>query len=104
MKGQRVALGASGAFAWMMGTRALCCNMHVSEPPKKIEILRGLMARGDWQGALRLAAKFPRLGEHKARIERGWEAIQRPDFYRQIGRNPDALIADGIAALKERYP
>ena len=72
-------------------------------PPKKIETLRAYMAAGDWRAALRLAAAFPRLGEHKARIERGWEAAARPDFQRQLGRNPEVLMADGIAALRERY-
>jgi hypothetical protein len=70
---------------------------------KKIDQLKACAASGDWTGALRIAAKFPRLGADKARIERGWEAVARPDFMRQIGKDPDALMADGIAALKSRY-
>ena len=72
-------------------------------PPKKIDTLRAFMAAGNWPSALGLAAKFPRLGEHKTAITRAWEAIQRPEFYRAIGKNPDALVNEGIAALKERY-
>ena len=65
--------------------------------------LWGLMAKEDWRGALRIAARFPRLGKHKKAIQQGWEAYARPDFYRQIKQSPDALIKKGIEALKERY-
>ncbi len=44
------------------------------------------------------------LGDEKAAITRGWEAFARPDFCRQLKRDPDALIADGVAALIRRYP
>lgn len=72
-------------------------------PPKKIDVLRAFMAAGDWRSALGLAAKFPRLGEHKTVITRAWEAVQRPEFYRAIGKDPEALIGEGVAALRERY-
>lgn len=70
---------------------------------RKIDRLRALMVAEDWPAALSLAAKFPRLGEHEERITRGDAACKRPDFYRQIKRDPAALVADGIAALRERY-
>ena len=70
---------------------------------KKIEILHEHMDADEWHQALRLAASWPRLGQHRERIQRGWEAKARPEFYRQIGRDPDALVADGIQALRERY-
>ena len=69
----------------------------------KLEKLKSCAAMGDWPSALRIAVRFPRLGADKVRIERGWEAIARPAFMRQIGKDPDALVADGIAALKSRY-
>jgi hypothetical protein len=69
----------------------------------KLAQLRALMAAGDWPGALRMAARFQRLGQHKADIERGWAALQRPEFYRELGRDPEALVAAGIRALQERY-
>lgn len=50
-----------------------------------------------------MAAKFADLGEHEQAIRRGHEAMQRPEFQRQIGRDPEAQIAAGIAALKARY-
>jgi len=76
---------------------------RATEPPKKIELLRAHLAAGRWRDALRLANSFARLGAHRTRITRGWEALQRPDFYRQIGRDPDALVEDAFAALRERY-
>ena len=71
---------------------------------RKIDVLRAAMVAGDWRCALKVAARFPRLGEHKVAIERGWAAIVNPGMYRQMGRDPDTMVADGIAALKARYP
>lgn len=70
---------------------------------KKIDILKEYAASGDWHNALKVAAKFPQLGNEKVAITRAWEAIARPDFMRQIGKDPDALISAGVAALKARY-
>jgi hypothetical protein len=72
-------------------------------PRTKLSRLLEYMAAADWHSALRLAAKFPQLGAHKAAITRAWNAIQSPQFYRELGQDPDALIAAGVAALKERY-
>lgn len=69
----------------------------------KLDKLKTHAAAGDWQGALRIAARFPQLGDHKAAIKRAHEAFIRPAFYRQIGRDPEVLIAEGIAALRSRY-
>ena len=69
----------------------------------KIDTLRTAMAEGREADALRIAAKFPVLGAHKARITRGWEALQRPEFYTALGKDPKVLVADGVAAIRERY-
>lgn len=70
---------------------------------KKIDQLRGFMAAGDWTSALRLAARFPRLGDEKVVITRAWDSLQNPSFYLQIGKDPDALFAAGVAALRAKY-
>jgi len=75
----------------------------MSEPVKKIDLLRAAMAAVEWEKALSIAAKFPRLGEHEFAIRCGNEAAQRPEFQRQLGKDPQAIIDAGIAALKERY-
>lgn len=61
------------------------------------------MAEGDWPRALKLAAKFQRLGEHAKPIRRAAEASLRPDFYTELGWDLDAIQRDGIVALKERF-
>lgn len=70
---------------------------------KKIDILRGHMQAGRWDDAIRLAAKFPRLGEHKVAITRAADAINHPDFHRQLGRDIQQLVEAGKAALIARY-
>lgn len=75
----------------------------LSSPPRKIDQLRALMAEGNWARALSLAAKFADLGSHKERIVRGHEAGAHPGFYSQLGKDPAALVQDGILALQERY-
>lgn len=72
-------------------------------PPRKLDAVLAAMAVGDWREATRLAAKFPRLGRHSRAIMQAHEAYTRPDFQRQIGRCPAALIAAGKAALIEKY-
>jgi hypothetical protein len=69
----------------------------------KIAKLRTFAAAGNWRAAMAIAAKFPSLGLHKTAIMGAWEAFIRPDFQRQLGKNPEQLISAGIAALKEKY-
>lgn len=69
----------------------------------KLAKLKRFMAAGQHREALRLAASWPRLGDHKAAIERGRAAAVHPEFYRQIGQDPNTLVAVGIAAIRERY-
>lgn len=73
-------------------------------PRTKLSILLDHMRGGDWVRALSLASKFHDLGEHKEAITRGHNAAVRPEFYRQIRRNPEADFAAGVEALKARYP
>ncbi len=69
----------------------------------KLQKLRDLLAKGDDIGALRIAAKFPRLGDAKEAITRAWAAHTNPDFYREIGQDPAALVAAGVRAVRARY-
>ncbi len=70
-------------------------------PERKIDKLAAHMRSGNWQAALSLAAKFPRLGAHADVIRRAHEATHRPAFYRQM--DPEQLVQAGVEALKERY-
>lgn len=69
----------------------------------KLGKLRELHAKGDKIGALRIAAKFPRLGDKKEAITKGWAAHGSADFYRQIGQDPDLLVESGIKAMEDKY-
>lgn len=74
-----------------------------SFPVTKLSLLKACAAAGDWRGAVSIAAKFHDLGPHKAAIMKAHEAYTRPEFQRQIGRDPEALIYLGIQALRDRY-
>ena len=71
---------------------------------KKIDMLKNAMISLDWNKALSIASKFPRLGEHKNDIVRAHEALINPRFYAQLGFNLDEVLQKGIQALRERYP
>ena len=75
----------------------------IGGPVTKLSCLTERWSCGDRLGALRIAAKFPRLGEHHERITRGWAAHTNPDFYASMGENPHELVADGLLAVAERY-
>lgn len=72
-------------------------------PETKLSILKRHVANGECREAILLAAKFADLGDAKADILKAREAYLRPAFQKQLGRNPDALIAAGCAALRRRY-
>jgi hypothetical protein len=61
------------------------------------------MRAGKWEHALRIAARFPRLGADKVAIVRAHEAYTNPRFYLQLGLDPETLKQEGMRALIERY-
>lgn len=62
------------------------------------------MRAGDWPDALRIANTFRMLGPHRDTIRLAHECRVWPGFYRALGRDPDAQVQAGIAALQELYP
>ena len=70
---------------------------------RKIDVLRRYMDEGDNRRALSLASTFPHLGCDAAAIRRAHEAFCWPDFYRQLGQDPEKLIEAGVNALRQRY-
>lgn len=72
-------------------------------PPKKIDLLRAAWGAGDRPGALKIAARFPDLGEHADAIRRAHDAALRPGMYRQMKRDPEAIINAGYEAIAARY-
>ena len=69
----------------------------------KLARIRQAMREGNWDEALRLAARYRRLGEHAEVIRRAANALASPGIYQELGYDLAQLRADGIAALKERY-
>ena len=69
----------------------------------KLSILLTYIHDENWRAALKLASSFHCLGPHKKTIQQGWEAFARPNFYKQIGKDPEQLINCGVSALKEKY-
>lgn len=61
------------------------------------------LAAGKPAEAVRIAAGFPHLGQHKDRITKGWSAHRNPEFYRELGLDPAQLFADAVQAVRERY-
>lgn len=57
----------------------------------------------DWNEALRLAARFQRLGKHAGAIRRAANARTNRQFYEQLGYDVEEIRAEGIAAIKERF-
>ncbi len=71
--------------------------------PSAINKLREHWAANNYRKALRLAASWPRLGDQKDAIQKGWAADSNPAFYSELGHNPEALFATGLRAVAERY-
>lgn len=69
----------------------------------KLSKLRAAAAVGDWHSALRIAARFPQLGAERGAILDAHLAITNPRFCVGIKKDPAALVAAGIAALRTRY-
>jgi hypothetical protein len=69
----------------------------------KLSQVQEMMGCDDWRGAVLMAAKFADLGAQRNAILSAREAYLRPAFQKQIGKDVDALVAAGIAALNERF-
>ena len=69
----------------------------------KLSKVKTAYLSGNYNEALRIAAKFPDLGEHRKQITLAAECLTNPRFYKQLGINIDQAINDGIIALAIRY-
>lgn len=69
----------------------------------KLSKLKAAWHAGDQIGALRIAARFPVLGDAKKAITQAWAAVQNPAFYRQLGHDPEQLVSEGLEAMAARY-
>lgn len=69
----------------------------------KTERIKATLGRGDWPSALRLASRFHDRSNDTVTFKRGFDAYRHPDFYRQLGKDPDQLVGAAIVRLRARF-
>ena len=69
----------------------------------KTDQIRAAWAADDQIGALRIAARFFDRSVDTKTFKRGMGAYNNPDFYRQIGKEPDQLIASALELLATKF-
>jgi hypothetical protein len=69
----------------------------------KTDKIRIAWTTGDKIGALRSAARFfDRSADTKA-FKRGMDAHNNPDFYRQLGKEPEQIVGNALEVLARRF-
>ena len=69
----------------------------------KTDLIKTMLARGDWLSALRLASRLHDRSDDTMAFKRGFDAYRHPDFYRQLGKDPDQLIHSAVERLRARF-
>jgi len=69
----------------------------------KTDKIRAAWAAGDRLGALRIAARFFDRSADTRSFKRGLDAHNHPDFYRQLGKDPERIIAEALGNLVSRF-
>jgi hypothetical protein len=75
----------------------------VDDMRSKTDQIRTAWFRGDRIAALRIAARFFDLSEGTIAFKCGISAFNHPDFYRQIGKEPQELVSAALALLAKRF-
>ena len=66
----------------------------------KADRIREAWAGGDKIGALRIAGRFFDRSADTQAFKRGMGAFNNPDFYGQIGKDPDQIVRDALKVLR----
>jgi hypothetical protein len=69
----------------------------------KVDKIRVAWASGDQIAALRSAARFFDLSRATQVFKRAINAYNNPRFYRQLGKQPDELIAIALELLAKKF-
>lgn len=73
-------------------------------PKTTLDGLRRMMGSGRWNEAILAAASLPHLPpKGRDRILSAREAIQRPEFQKELGKSIEGLIEAGKQALIDCY-
>jgi hypothetical protein len=69
----------------------------------KSDQIRAAWAIGDRVGALRIAARFFDRSVDTRTFKRGMNAHNHPGFYRQLGKDPEQLMATAVELLAKKF-
>jgi hypothetical protein len=69
----------------------------------KSEQIRVAWATGDQIGALRIAARFFDRSADTRTFKRGIDAYNNASFYRQLGKDPERLMAAALELLAKKF-
>jgi hypothetical protein len=69
----------------------------------KSDQIRAAWAAGDRIGALRIAARFFDRSTATITFKRGIDAYNNPSFCRQVGKDPEQLIANALELLAKKF-
>jgi hypothetical protein len=69
----------------------------------KTDQIRTAWLAGDHVGALRIAAQFFDRSADTLAMKRGMDAHRHPQFYRQLGKEPQELVTAVLALLQKRF-
>jgi hypothetical protein len=70
---------------------------------RKTDQIRTAWATGDRIGALRIAARFFDRSTDTKIFKRGMDAYNNPNFYQQLGKNPQQLTAAALELLAKKF-
>lgn len=69
----------------------------------KVAQIQEAIKSGDNKKAISIASKFFDRSEETKIFKTAQSAIISPDFYKQIGKNPDELVALAVVKIKEKF-
>jgi hypothetical protein len=69
----------------------------------KSDQIRAAWAAGDRIGALRIAARFFDRSTYTKTFKHGMDAYNNPGFYRQLGKDPNQLMAAALELLAKKF-
>lgn len=69
----------------------------------KVAQIQEAVTSGDNKKAISIASKFFDKSEDTKIFKTAQSAILNPSFYKQIGKNPEDLVALAVAKIKERF-
>ena len=70
---------------------------------RKTDQIRAAWHAGHQLGALRIAARFFDRSTDTKIFKRGMDAYNNPDFYRQLGKDPEQLMAAAFELLVRKF-